>query len=99
MGLRGPHQKNYVPLAMRTLDECFRRALVAPPCLVAMRIEANEDRCVGAGQCVRTAPGVFDQDEDGVVVAVAPHPEPALRDLVRAAAYLCPVGAITLHDS
>lgn len=36
------------------------------------RVGAERDRCVGAGQCVLAAPGVFDQDEeDGLVRVLA----------------------------
>ena len=64
-----------------------------------MRIDASEYRCVGAGQCVRTAPEVFDQDDDGVVVVRTPEPVPEQRALVREAVYLCPASAISLDES
>jgi ferredoxin len=40
-----------------------------------MRIVADLDRCVGAGQCVLTDPTTFDQSaEDGTVVVLHDHP-------------------------
>lgn len=47
-----------------------------------VRILADRDRCIGAGQCVLSAPDVFDQsDDDGRVLilphAAAPHSDPA----------------------
>ena len=43
-----------------------------------VRIIADRNRCVGAGQCVLSAPDVFDQsDEDGRVVIL---PDPRLRE-------------------
>lgn len=62
-----------------------------------MRIEADRDRCVGAGMCALTAPDVFDQDdEDGRVRVLARD----LRDsqAVREAVDLCPSGALSLED-
>ncbi len=43
-----------------------------------MRISVDTDRCVGAGQCVLSAPDVFDQDDMGIVLVLAePADEPA----------------------
>ncbi|MCZ9347247.1 ferredoxin, partial [Streptomyces sp. TRM76130] len=36
-----------------------------------MKINVDRSRCVGAGQCVLTAPALFDQgEEDGLVEVV-----------------------------
>ncbi|MFG2910126.1 ferredoxin [Kitasatospora sp. NPDC048286] len=60
-----------------------------------MEITVEEDRCVASGQCVMTAPEVFDQrDEDGVVILLDARPPAAAHDGVRAAAALCPAAAI-----
>lgn len=62
-----------------------------------MRIEADIDMCIGAGQCVMTAPEVFDQrDEDGVVVVLRPEPGSADEVQAREAVGLCPSGALRL---
>ncbi|MEU2043002.1 ferredoxin [Nocardia niwae] len=62
-----------------------------------MELELDRERCIGAGMCVLTAPGVFDQDTaDGRVVALDPAPGPDLEPAVREAAQVCPSGAITI---
>ncbi|MEV0700459.1 (4Fe-4S)-binding protein [Saccharopolyspora sp. NPDC050389] len=67
-----------------------------------MRIEADLDRCVGAGQCVLTEPALFDQnDEDGRVVLLAAKVDDGDADLVaaaREAVHICPSGALSLVD-
>ena len=63
-----------------------------------MRISVDEDRCIGAGQCVAAAPEVFDQrDEDGIVVLLAPVVPAGTEDGVRNAAAVCPAQAILLQ--
>jgi len=64
-----------------------------------MRVHADRDSCIGAGQCVLSAPAVFDQDEDdGVVFLKTDDPPAELADDVRRAAALCPALAITLGE-
>ncbi|BDT95090.1 ferredoxin [Nocardia sputorum] len=64
-----------------------------------MELRVDRERCVGAGMCVLTAPGVFDQDtEDGRVVPLDPAPAPEREPAVRAAAEVCPSGAITIVE-
>lgn len=64
-----------------------------------MRIEVDEEKCCGAGQCVLTAPEVFDQrDEDGVVVLLEPEPPEERQAPVREAAAICPAAAISLRE-
>lgn len=64
-----------------------------------MRITADSTRCVGAGQCVLSAPDVFDQDDDALVVLVDVAPGADDLELVRDAVDRCPSQAITLHES
>ena len=64
-----------------------------------MRITADSTRCVGAGQCVLSAPDVFDQDDDALVVLVDGSPGDDDLELVRDAVDRCPAQAITLHES
>ncbi|MFI0463086.1 ferredoxin [Saccharopolyspora sp. 5N102] len=65
-----------------------------------MRIEADLDRCVGAGQCVLTEPALFDQnDDDGRVVLLAAEVDDGDAGLVaaaREAVHVCPSGALSL---
>lgn len=65
-----------------------------------MRVEADRDMCIGAGQCVLAAPGLFDQDEDdGLVVLLDPAPGAEQEDAARAAAAACPASVITVHEA
>jgi ferredoxin len=60
-----------------------------------VQIAADRDVCIGAGICVVTAPAVFDQDEEGIVVVLA---EEVLDSEVGRAIELCPSGALRLLD-
>ncbi|MER7082531.1 Ferredoxin [Saccharopolyspora kobensis] len=64
-----------------------------------MRIEADLERCVGAGQCVLTAPARFDQnDEDGRVVVLQAEVDEAGAEVVREAVTVCPSQALALVE-
>ncbi|MCG7308955.1 ferredoxin [Brachybacterium sp. ACRRE] len=64
-----------------------------------MKIEIDQLKCVGAGQCVMAAEDVFDQrDEDGIVVLLEAEPDDSHAPDVRTAAALCPAAAITVHE-
>ncbi|MDH6125724.1 ferredoxin [Kitasatospora sp. GP82] len=63
-----------------------------------MRITVDSHRCVGAGQCVLSAPEVFDQDEDGLVTVLTHRPGAEEQQAVRRADTLCPSRAITVHE-
>ncbi|WP_329578161.1 ferredoxin [Kitasatospora sp. NBC_01250] len=62
-----------------------------------MHVTVDQDRCCSSGQCVLTAPEVFDQNEqDGLVRLLQDRPALALLPALRTAAALCPGGAITV---
>ncbi|WP_328878076.1 ferredoxin [Streptomyces sp. NBC_00299] len=62
-----------------------------------MKVNVDQGRCCGAGQCVLIAPEVFDQrDEDGIVTLVEPSPAEGLQAAAREAAAVCPASAITI---
>lgn len=61
-----------------------------------MRIELDEDRCVGSGGCVLEASQLFDLTDDGTAVVLDDHPEASLHEAARLAAAACPTGAIHL---
>jgi ferredoxin len=58
------------------------------------RIEITVDRalCIGSGDCVDTAPNVFQLDDEDKAVVV--DPDGASVDVVIEAAGNCPVGAV-----
>jgi ferredoxin len=55
-----------------------------------MRIEADGQKCIGAGQCVATAPEVFDQrEDDGTVVLLTEKPSAEHLAAVQEAVMVC----------
>ncbi|MFI0479630.1 ferredoxin [Actinomadura sp. 9N215] len=64
-----------------------------------MKVSADRDRCIGAGHCAITAPGVFDNGDDGLVVVLTPEPEDGDRQAVDRAERLCPSRAISLTST
>ncbi len=64
-----------------------------------MRVTADRTVCIGAGMCALTAPGVFDQDEDGIVTVLEPHPDAEARTAAREAAALCPSRALQVTEA
>lgn len=64
-----------------------------------MRIHIDGDRCIGAGQCLMTAPHVFSGDEDGFSLLLPGHERHAADEVVAAAALACPVQAITISET
>lgn len=63
-----------------------------------MHITTDTDKCVGAGQCVYSAPKIFDQDEDAIVLVLEHSPDARDLDLVRSAVDRCPSGALALVE-
>ena len=67
--------------------------------MAGVRIRIDTMRCVGSGQCVMTAPDVFDQnDRDGTAIALTPTPDRDHVTAVREAARQCPSQAILLEE-
>ena len=65
--------------------------------MAKLNITVNKARCVGSGDCVETAPGVFQLDADEKSEAY--NPAGAADNVIVAAARSCPVKAITVVDS
>ena len=65
---------------------------------MTFKVRIVERKCIGAGQCVLSAPSVFDQDDDGIVVLRDPTPPPSEHEAVRKAARLCPAVAIFVDE-
>jgi ferredoxin len=64
-----------------------------------MRVVADTEKCVAAGQCAMVAPEVFDQnDEDGTVILLQAEPASDQGDAVAEAVMLCPAQAIQLRE-
>ncbi|MFJ8587253.1 ferredoxin [Streptomyces sp. NPDC093595] len=63
-----------------------------------MRVRIARDLCVGAGQCERSAPEVFAQDDSGLSRALTRTPPAAQWPAVHEAAGLCPVGAVVVTE-
>jgi ferredoxin len=59
-----------------------------------MRIAVDHDKCIASGACALTAPEVFGQDEDGIVVVLAEHPPPSLHERALDAVRACPAAVI-----
>ena len=65
-----------------------------------MRITADRSACIGSGMCVVTAPAVFDQDdEEGLVVLLAPDPAGADARAALEAVQLCPAQALAASSA
>jgi len=60
-----------------------------------IRIEVDRGLCIGSGDCVDTAPGVFELDDEDKARVIDPDGEPY--DVVLEAAGNCPVTAIFVY--
>jgi ferredoxin len=56
----------------------------------------ERDLCIGSGNCVELAPGVFELDREELAVVV--DPTAADQATLEEAANCCPAGAIFLED-
>lgn len=63
-----------------------------------MRVEVKAGECQAYGNCVLSAPEVFDlKEETGTVVLLQERPDERLRATVEEAALSCPMQALVLH--
>jgi ferredoxin len=60
-----------------------------------LEVEIDRDLCMGSGNCVYEAPGVFDLDGDSVAFVADPAGSP--EENVIAAARKCPTTAIAVR--
>ena len=63
-----------------------------------MKVEADRDVCIQAGNCVMVADAVFDQDDDGIVVVLVDEIPEGEVDHAREAVKLCPSQALRIVD-
>jgi ferredoxin len=63
-----------------------------------LKISADREVCISAGNCVMVANAVFDQDDDGIVVLLVDHVPDGEEDRAREAVRLCPSQALRLVD-
>jgi ferredoxin len=63
-----------------------------------LKISADREVCISAGNCVMAADAVFDQDEDGIVVLLVDDVPEGEEDHAREAVRLCPSQALRIVD-
>jgi ferredoxin len=63
-----------------------------------VRVSADRDVCISAGNCVMAADTVFDQDDDGIVVVLVDEVPAAEEEHAREAVKLCPSQALRVAD-
>lgn len=62
------------------------------------RIAADRDTCIGSGLCAISEPGIFGQDDDGLVVLLAEGAGPGQGAPVQQAIRQCPTRALSPAD-
>jgi ferredoxin len=63
-----------------------------------LKVSADRDVCISAGNCVMVADAIFDQDDDGIVVVLVDDVPAAEEEHAREAVKLCPSQALRLAD-
>ena len=63
-----------------------------------MKVQVDAAACTGHGRCYSLAPEVFQSDDVGHCIVIAPEPEFGLHEQARIGAANCPEQAITLDD-
>jgi ferredoxin len=63
-----------------------------------VKIEADRDVCIQAGNCVMVADTLFDQDDDGIVVVLVDEVPAGEEDKAREAVKLCPSQALRIAE-
>jgi ferredoxin len=63
-----------------------------------VKVHADRDVCIQAGNCVMVADNLFDQDDDGIVVVLVDDIPDDEQDRAREAVKLCPSQALTIVD-
>ena len=63
-----------------------------------MKVRVDAAACTGHGRCYSLAPGVFEADDEGHCVVIAPEPSAELHEHARIGAANCPEQAITVVE-
>jgi len=63
-----------------------------------VKVHADREVCIQAGNCVMVADSLFDQDDDGIVVVLADEIPCGEEDKAREAVKLCPSQALTIAE-
>lgn len=63
-----------------------------------MKVEADREVCIQAGNCVMVADSLFDQDDDGVVVVLVDEVPGDQEDRAREAVKMCPSQALKIAE-
>ena len=65
---------------------------------MTLRVRVDRHKCIGAGNCITIAPTAFDWLVGDFGKAEVVEPESVDDELLRAAAFACPTGAIVVED-
>ena len=65
---------------------------------MTLRVRVDRHKCIGAGNCITIAPTAFDWLVGDFGKADVVEPESVDDELLRAAAFACPTGAIVVED-
>ncbi len=63
-----------------------------------VKVEADRELCIQAGNCVMVAGEVFDQDDEGIVVILTEEVSGVEAEHAREAVKLCPASALSLAE-
>jgi ferredoxin len=63
-----------------------------------VKVLADRDVCISAGNCVMSTSAVFDQDDDGIVVVLVDEVPQGEEDHAREAVKLCPSQALRVTE-
>ncbi len=62
-----------------------------------MKINVNQDACIGCGACAATAEDLFELNDDGVSEAIVEEVPEGKEEVAKEAMESCPTGAIELE--
>jgi ferredoxin len=61
-----------------------------------VKVHADRDVCISAGNCVMVADALFDQDDDGIVMVLVDEVPESEEEHAREAVKMCPSQALRL---